>query len=529
MLSPHHTPAAEKFSYDELPYDSHSYRDTHPDNLYVLGKLFNMDAPDYKTARVLELGCAGGGNLLPFAMAFPGSHCTGIDLSATEINEANRVKTEIGAKNITFLQKDIAEIGKDFGTFDYIIAHGVFSWVPESVRMKMLELCRNNLSENGLAMFSYNAYPGWHGVNPLRFIMRYHTQNLATPREKMAQSRSLLSFLAQNISQDQPQFRHFVEHEIKTINEAHDTYLYHDHLAEINNPLYFQEFADMLAMHGLQYIGDTSLQSMYLKNLGAAAEAQLTRIGDQVRREQYMDFLLNRRFRMSVIAHRGARLDRRIKPETALDLYITSDMIAENPDADPRAPMTFKKRGGSQQFGTSDPLVAALFLSLNEYGHMPVSVPEISAAIKKKLGLTDMEPVIGMARNCLVDFAFRGYLRFHAEPANFIQSVSERPLVPALIRQEIAGNPHRQRLTTLTRLSAVTGLFSNLLLGYCDGTNSIDTLVGKMLAHARNKDFILLDPAARTPIKAEDVTEELMQKTVRETLEQCARGAMLCG
>lgn len=521
--------ATENFSYDELPYESYSYRDTHPDTLYVLGKLFNMDAPDYKTARVLELGCAGGGNLLPYALAFPQSECTGVDLSATEIAEASRIKKETGVRNIKFLQKDIAEIGRDFGTFDYIIAHGVFSWVPDAVRTKMLELCRGNLAENGLAMISYNAYPGWHGVNPLRFIMRYHTQHLKTPEEKMTQARSLLNFLAQNISKNQPQFRHFVEHEIKTINEAHSTYLYHDHLAEINNPFYLQEFADMLAAHGLQYIGDTGLPSMYPKNLGAAAEAQLARIGDQVRREQYMDFLLNRRFRMSVIAHKDAKLDRRIKADTALDFYLTTDMIPENEASDPHGPVIFKKRGGSQQFSASDPVTAAFLLALNESGLMPVKISEIAGAVKEKLGLQDTAPVFDMARNCVIDFAFRGYLQLHAGPDDFVRTVSEKPRASPLVRQEIRDNQQRRRLTSLTRQSAATTRFSNLLLGHCDGTNSIDSLVAKMLSHAKNKDITMLDPDTKAPLKPEDVTQKMMTRIVRQTLEQFARGALLTG
>ncbi|HEY8189159.1 MAG TPA: class I SAM-dependent methyltransferase, partial [Micavibrio sp.] len=216
--------AAPQFSYDEVPYDSFCYKNTHPDHLYVIGKIFGMTPPDFRKGRTLELGCAAGGNLFPLALLYPEAEFVGVDLSAEEIAEANRHKAELGLKNITFLQKDITETDKEFGIFDYIICHGVFSWVPDIVREKILELCRNNLSPQGIAMISYNAYPGWHFVGAVRGMMKYHAQAFKTPAEKIMQSRALLTFLSDNMTKDQKLLKSFIDTERDTLSKVNDTY-----------------------------------------------------------------------------------------------------------------------------------------------------------------------------------------------------------------------------------------------------------------------------------------------------------------
>src|SRR5688572_33293332 len=121
-----------------------------------------MRPPPAGEARVLELGCGTGGNLIPMALAMPGATFTGFDLSAVQIERAREAISALGLRNITVAQRNILDVGKDADGFDYIICHGVYSWVPENVQQRILAICRESLSKNGVALISYNTYPGWH-------------------------------------------------------------------------------------------------------------------------------------------------------------------------------------------------------------------------------------------------------------------------------------------------------------------------------------------------------------------------------
>ena len=120
--------------YDVVPYESFPFDFTMPERLHAVGRLFGMAPPDFLTARVLELGCAGGGNLVPMAARYPKADFIGVDLSAVEIGLARDLAAAAETSNVEFRHLSIADIGADLGLFDYIICHGVLSWVPTPVQ-----------------------------------------------------------------------------------------------------------------------------------------------------------------------------------------------------------------------------------------------------------------------------------------------------------------------------------------------------------------------------------------------------------
>src|SRR5262245_65782503 len=88
-------------------------------------------------------------------------------------------------------------------SFDYIIAHGVFSWVPHAVRLRMLELCRKLLTAHGVAYISYNCYPGYHLRNLEREMMLFHTREMTDPNEQVKQGLSLLQWLLRKCTDEE--------------------------------------------------------------------------------------------------------------------------------------------------------------------------------------------------------------------------------------------------------------------------------------------------------------------------------------
>src|SRR5262249_13699905 len=154
---------------------------THPDRLATVATLFGMRPAAVDCCRVLELGCAAGGNLIPMAQALPGSSFLGIDLSARQVAEGAKVVAALGLTNVALRRQRILDVDESWGTFDYILCHGVSSWVPAPVQDRILHICSANLAPAGVAYVSYNTYPGWHLSGMIRDMMCYHARRYATP------------------------------------------------------------------------------------------------------------------------------------------------------------------------------------------------------------------------------------------------------------------------------------------------------------------------------------------------------------
>jgi cyclopropane fatty-acyl-phospholipid synthase-like methyltransferase len=180
---------------------------------------------------VLELGCGDGGNLIPMAFNLPGSEFVGVDLAPSAIKVGADKAARIGLTNITLRPLDILDFDSSLGEFDYIIAHGVYSWVPHAVREKVLSICRTHLTSQGVAYISYNALPGGHIRQMMREMMQYHTRDIHDPQERIQQSRALLKFFAD--SELKPDaYRVIIKDETENTNSRSDASLLHDNLSE---------------------------------------------------------------------------------------------------------------------------------------------------------------------------------------------------------------------------------------------------------------------------------------------------------
>src|ERR1700683_5021491 len=127
-------PAANAQSYDQFPYKSLPFRESRPDALAVIATVMGMNPAPADRCRVLELGCSSGGNLIPLAEQFPNSQFLGLDFSANELAGGQAAIAQLGLPNIQLEQRDIQDSHEELGQFDFIVAHGVFSWVEPAVQ-----------------------------------------------------------------------------------------------------------------------------------------------------------------------------------------------------------------------------------------------------------------------------------------------------------------------------------------------------------------------------------------------------------
>ena len=298
--------------YDLVEYPSYAIPQSYPDKIAVVASMFGMTPVPPSHARVLDVGCGSGGNLLPMALLWPDSQYVGIDLASTAISKASATAERLGLSNTRFECVDLMDLPPDFGEFDYIIAHGFISWVPTFVRQRLFEVCRDRLTPQGIGYISYNAYPGCHVRDMFRQIMREHARGITEPNERAAAARSIVETIAESgISADALQELARAERDI--ICRKSTGALLHDELEAHFHSLYFHEFEALAARNGLQFIYEAVYNEgqppLQLTEESAELLRQAQSRGFLVH-EQYLDFLKLRRFRQCLVTHAGVALER---------------------------------------------------------------------------------------------------------------------------------------------------------------------------------------------------------------------------
>ena len=165
----------------------------------------------------------------------------GVDLSVQQIEAGQSIVKAMGLKNLDLRAMSITDITPEFGQFDYIIVHGVFSWVPPEVREAILRVCRENLAPEGIAYVSYNTYPGWKASDVVRDAMILNSHDAQTPEERLARAKDMLAMLENGLSNNNP-LRSALQQAARQVRKQSDYYLMHEHLEEVNAPCYFLEF-----------------------------------------------------------------------------------------------------------------------------------------------------------------------------------------------------------------------------------------------------------------------------------------------
>jgi len=288
-------------SYDEVPYHSIALPQTDPERLASLATLWGLTPASTGACRVLEIGCASGGNLLPLACRNPGSDYVGIDISPVQIRAGMARVEALQLDNVALHVRDVSNCD-DLGVFDYIICHGVYSWVPPEVQTAILTLCARALSARGLAYISYNTYPGWKFQEVVRDAMIFWSGDATSSAERLARGRGLVDFLAGAASEDST-VRKVMQERASTWKDERTDYLLHEYLEADNRPCYLRDFAARAAAAGLAYVGDAIPATMSWAGLKPdVTRAVRAECGhDRIKAEQILDFIVGRKFRQSML------------------------------------------------------------------------------------------------------------------------------------------------------------------------------------------------------------------------------------
>lgn len=298
--------------YKELGYKSYPFPFTTPAYLEAYGTLVGLNTPPAKTARVLELGATYGGNIISQAVHNPEATFVGIELSQDQVEKGNKIISDAKLDNVSLIQGDIMNFDETLGTFDYIIAHGFYSWISDEMKDKLLDIISHHLADNGIAYVSYNTYPGWHTMEEVRQLMLFANRghDELTHKEKVLRGKTVGSLVgSQILNYDNLKDRNskFLG-ALRSVMQKDDYYVGHDHLEPHNDPCYFYQFNDHLKAHDLAYACDTDLTLSMVRTYDESIADKLEKLApnSQVDQEQYLDFMLDTTFRKSIICKADA-------------------------------------------------------------------------------------------------------------------------------------------------------------------------------------------------------------------------------
>ena len=420
------TPAT---NYDQVRYPGKFYPQASPERLATLAILYGLRPAPVAKCRVLELGCGEGGNVIPLASVFPESEFHGIDLSQSAIEYGQGLIARLGLKNAHIAAQDMMEFPADAGEFDYIVAHGILSWVPEQVREQMLEICSRHLAPKGVAYLSYNTLPGGYLRSYPRDLMRFHTRHMSDPETKLREARSIVDMVVAAIPTPTIE-RELLKREMQPY-EGRDFFLYHDLLAEVNDPVYFLDFMDAASRCGLQFVAEATNNFSRMTRLPEAVRKYLESIGDRRMREQYLDFIEGRRFRQTVLCRSGHDLDFELTPERVepLLLLATTRPTVAIEDWTSHAPVEFKTAQGVPVTCT-EPFTKAFYQVLGEHFPHGLRYSELREEIVSRTGAVDDSKLMRV----LVASFSGGVVDVRSHKFTFAEQVSERPVASALAR-----------------------------------------------------------------------------------------------
>jgi len=473
---------------DPTPYDIFSYRgfaymDTHPARMATMAALYGMNPTPVSSCRVLELGCGVGANVIPMAVQYPDSEFIGIDLSGRSIEVGSRAIAALGLRNITLRHASIMDIGADYGLFDYIIAHGVYSWVPADVRDKILAIFHDNMRPQGVAFVSYNAHPGSHLRDLVRDMMLFHVRDIPDPRERVAQARAVVKALTEASAKDSVHGA-VLRSELARIEGMGDDILFHDDLDEVAVPFLLHQVVADAERHGLQYLCDSSLWRRSLDRVAENMRGLLSQFNAKayMARDQYHDFIDGHGFRRTLLCHNEVGLNRDLEPGCIERFYLASSATPSAGDIDPGATSSLESKNKLGDVMTiTHPLTKAALLHLSQHWPMAMSFEEVLNGARARLmssaenqSASSDEQIQAMTR-ALFTAVYGGHVEIYLFPLPCAFAVSERPEVSRLIRKQAE---YGSMVTSLRHGSVM--LEDEAIRSFVqlvDGTRNVDQLI----------------------------------------------------
>ena len=468
--------ARTALKYDLLPYQSKPFAQSQPGRLGGMARLFGLETVPLGNARVLELGCASGGNIIPLAMRYPDAQFVGVDLSRTQVAAGRARIAGLGLSNIEILCQSFTEIDEKLGSFDYIICHGVYSWVPPLVQNAILEITRARLSPLGVAYVSYNVLPGWRMLQHLRDAFLLTVPDHHDSVARVAKARELLAFL-KDATPDKGAYGQMLQTWADRLSNLPDDYIAHEFLEETNSPSTVREFAADARRHNLAFLGECDLHSMIVDNYPAETAARVRAMtgNDLVESEQMLDLITGRTFRQTLLVgnERLDQINRALSPACLDGLYFVVGRDMQFARTDTGATLS---DGSGRQMTTTLPAVAAGLERLVTRFPSASSIDDCADALTKAQLADNGRALVADA---LYRMLVAGMITVSSEPINLPSAVSKKPLALAIARADAASGAEYTTTARHETISLDPG--ARVLLPALDGTRTASALAAVLV------------------------------------------------
>ena len=477
--------------YDEIPYDALPHRATYPGRLATVATIAGHAAPTVERCSVLEVGCNNGANLVSMAVSLPQARFVGCDLSPTAIEEGRRTVDALGLTRVTLVEEDLASLAPSHGEFDFIVAHGVYSWVPPAVRDALLALAAERLAPNGILYVSFNVLPGCRVRQAAWDVLHHHVDAIEDARARLDAARALARLVADGgaatLESDQA-----LRAEFRAIAQRTDSELCHDDLAVPNEPVLFASFVKHAERHGLRYLAEAEHATMSAGAISADAQAYLSTL-DPIAREQYLDFVLLRRFRQSLLVRRDAPSDTRTDAERLQAMQVSATWELANAAAS----------GGVHKLARSLDPASGGGGPVRKLLEELVARHPATLAVASLDGRPDLRSPSRPLEGVLMQAYAAGLVDLHLQPPDLTTVPGERPVASPLARLQARSGD--QVSTLLHTTVAIADIHALKLLPLVDGTRD-----RAALAAALRPAGILIEPA-----RARDFVDYALQKFAR--------------
>lgn len=432
-------------SYEALPYDRLVHRFTHPDRMAVAARVRGLEPPPVAKARVLELGCASGDNLVGMAYTLRGAVFAGVDLSPRQVGEGRRRAAELGLANVTFHAGDLRDLDGSCGEFDYVIAQGVLSWVPGGVRRRFWEVCRERLAPGGVAFVSWNALPGWRFRGLAREVLLAGAAASRSPGERARLARERLALVASHVSEPGSPWGRYLSERVAELERESDADLLHDWLEEENAPFALREVVAAAGEAGLAFLGDAQEAFVREEPPAPALRAALDALDGELEREELLDILRERTFRQGLFVRAGDLPRERPDPAAVVAGLHAGAPPAGPDEAEGPEPAFAKALGALRAAWPATRPVAEILFEAGRSGDVD--------------GLAD-----GLLR-----LQRAGLVELRTEPFPFGAAASARPRASALARRQAAEG---LRVTSLRHRNVSLDALAAEVLQLLDGSRT---------------------------------------------------------
>ncbi|MCA9633151.1 MAG: methyltransferase [Myxococcales bacterium] len=503
----------------EIEYPSSAIAHTHPARLAARAIERGLLRDFCHDFRYLELACGDASNLLALASRFPEATFVGVDVDSAAIARGLDRAKRLGLQNLSLLARDLREV-EPSGPFDYVVAHGVYSWVARDVQRALLESSKRLLADRGVFYVSYNTMPGWGLRGVLRAVMRDAAATETEPRARLRRAKLAVARLQQYIPKENP-YGALLGAELAMVQNKHDGYLLGEHLAPHNEALFVTEFLERVEAAGFQFLAE-QIPATPDGALEQTLPAELEALGlSPAEAQRQLDVLCYRQFRATLLCH-GERSLGVASAEQLRDRgYLAGQLqvLAQEPLLAPGAKLAFETPSGVV-VESDQPLQKAALLVLARSWPTGLRVAELMSAALGELkarALLDGTPVspklIEDAIGDLLELVSRRQLELLPWSPSSADSVPTRPALPELTRLEAA----RGHVTTPRHEPLTLDALRTALLPLLDGHRDLLQLAAELRA-LREAGELVLDPDQARVLADDGALHQLIQQVVREAL-----------